>query len=299
MSTEKIKFEGIIPAVITPFDNKEKVDVDALTENLRFLVKSGVHGVMVNGCTGEATSLTPEERKLVIRTAVEEARKKIPVIAGTGAPSTGETVRLSINACDAGADAAMIVTPFFLIPDERGLIKHYKTVSDSTDIPIVVYHIPQHTNVHLAPRNIAKLCEEIPKMVGLKDSFGNMGQFAETVRLVGDRISVLTGGDDLLLPSFVVGAQGAIIALGNIAPKIVVELFNSVKNGDIDRAKGLYFKLLPIAQAIGSAQNFPAPVKAAIRLLGRPAGRVRSPIVPATAEEIENIKKALAYAGLR
>jgi len=133
---KNLRFGGIIPAVITPFDNNGIVDIDALKVNLNWLIKSGVHGIMVNGCTGEAANLSPEERIQVIKTAVKEAHGKIPVIAGTGVPSTRDTVKLSIEAKDAGADAAMIVTPFFLIPNEKGLILHYKTVSEKADIPI-------------------------------------------------------------------------------------------------------------------------------------------------------------------
>lgn len=295
---KNLRLSGIIPAVITPFDNNGIVDIDSLKVNVKWLINCGVHGIMVNGCTGEAANLSPEERIQVVKTAVKEAQGKIPVIAGTGVPSTRETVKLTIDAKDAGADAAMVVTPFFLIPNEKGLINHYKTVSEKADIPIVVYHIPQHTNVHLLPKDVNNLCEKVPNIVALKDSYGNVGEFAETVRLVGNKISVLTGGDDLLLPAFIVGAHGAIVAIGNIAPKIAVEIFNSVKNGEIENAREKYFKLLPIAKAIGSAINFPAPVKAAINLLGRPAGLVRSPIVPSTEKEIETIKNALTYADL-
>lgn len=297
MSKEK-KLKGIIPAVITPFTEDGKLDEAALRENLRFLIEKGVHGLMVNGSTGEAASLSPEERKKIVEIAVDEAGGKLPVVAGTGTPSTWMTSKLTKEAKEAGADAAMIVTPFYLIPNERGLIKHYKTVAEEVGIPIVAYNIPQHTKVNLTSSMVAKLCDEVPLITALKDSAGNMSQFAETVELVGDRISVLSGSDDLLLQSFILGADGAIIALGNIAPSMAVQMFGLVQEGKLNKAKEIYFKLIPIAKAIGSEFNFPAPVKEAIKLLGRPAGPTRSPIVPVTEQERDAIRKALKHAGL-
>ena len=292
------EFKGIIPAVITPFTQEGKLDEDTLRDTIRFLIDSRVYGLMVNGSTGEAANLSSEERKRVIKITVDEGEGKVPIIAGTGTPSTKVTIELTKDAKDAGANAAMIVTPFYLIPNTEGIIRHYKTIAENVDIPIVLYNIPQHTKVNLIPSLIAQLCEEIPSIVGLKDSYGNLGQFAETIRLVGNKISVLSGCDDLLLPSFILGARGAIIALGNIAPSMAVDMFNSVQKGDLDKAKDIYFKLLPTTRAIGSEYNFPAPVKEAIKLLGRPGGPTRSPIVPITEQEREDIREALKYAGL-
>jgi 4-hydroxy-tetrahydrodipicolinate synthase len=293
-----LKFKGIIPAVLTPFNNKGEFDEEAQRENLRFLIENGVHGLMVNGSTGEAENLSREERRKNVELAVEEAGGKIPVIAGTGVPSTKATIDLSKDAKDAGADAVMIVTPFYLIPNEEGLIKHYKTIAEKVDIPIVLYNIPQHTKVNLDSILIEKLCNEVSNIVGLKDSYGNLSQFADTIARVGDKISVLTGCDDLILPSLILGAPGAIVALANIAPKMVVELFEYVQKGEINKAKEIYFKLLPIARAIGSEYNFPAPVKEAVNLLGRKAGPPRSPITQLSIKEKEEIKKALKHAGL-
>lgn len=299
MSEKKgLHLKGVIPAVITPFDEAGKLDLKGLQINLRFLMNQKVHGVMVNGCTGEAASLSREERVQVIKTAVKEANGKIPVVAGTGAPSTRDTLDFTMDAYEAGANAAMIVTPFFLIPNEEGLMKHYKTISDNVDIPIVLYHIPQHTGVYLSPEKMAKLCEKIPNMAAIKDSYGNVGEFAQTVKLAGDKVSILTGGDDILLPAFAAGAHGTIIALGNIAPGMAVELFESVQKGELKKAQDIYVKLLPIASAISTSTNFPAPVKAAIQLLGRPAGPPRSPIVPVKDDVKEKLREALVLSGL-
>jgi 4-hydroxy-tetrahydrodipicolinate synthase len=292
------KLRGIVPAIITPFTNEGKLDEQGLRETLRYLIKSGVHGLMVNGSTGEAANLSQKERKRTTEVAVSEAKGELPVVTGTGDPSTEVTVSLTRDAKEAGADAAMIVTPYYLIPNEEGLIKHYKTVAKNVDIPIVIYNIPAHTKVNLTAPMIAGLCKEVPNILGLKDSSGNLSNFAETIKLVGEKIAVMTGCDDLLLQSFVLGASGAIVAIGNIAPTMVVQMFDFVKEGKIDKAREIYFKLLPIAKAIGSEFNFPAPVKEAIRLLGRPAGPTRSPIVQVPDQEKEDIRKALKEAGL-
>jgi 4-hydroxy-tetrahydrodipicolinate synthase len=296
LKTKKLK--GIIPAVLTPFTEDGKLDEEGLRQNLNFLIKSGVHGLMVNGTTGEATNLSAKERKIVIETAVEEANGKIPVIAGTGSPSTWIASEATKEAKEAQADAAMIVTPYYLIPNEQGLIRHYETISAKVDIPIVIYNIPAHTNVSLTPNVVEKLCNQVSGIIAIKDSSGNVGQFAEMLRLLGKRISVLTGGDDLLLPSFALGSAGAIIALANIAPREAVKIFYLVQEGKMEEAREIYFKLLPIARAISSEINFPAPVKEAVRLLGGQAGPARSPIVPVSERERKSIIEALKHAGL-
>lgn len=294
---KKIRIVGINPAMITPFTEKGEVDIEGIVENVEFLTKSGVHGVVVNGCTGEAVSLTREERTKVIRTSVNAAKGKVKIIAGTGVPTTRQVIELTEDAKSAGADVVLVITPFLEIPSKEGLFKHYETLAKTVDIPIIVYNIPQHTGVEIDPQTLNKLAE-IDNIVGVKDSSGNLSQFAEMIRLTGDKISVLSGSDDLLFQSFLMGASGAIIALGNIAPKMTVDLYNAVKDGDIEKAKGIYYKLLPVARGIGAPENFPAPVKEAVTMLGRPAGPCREPILPLSDKEKEELKSYLKIAGL-
>ncbi|GAI04654.1 unnamed protein product, partial [marine sediment metagenome] len=233
--------------MITPFTEKGEVDIEGIVENVEFLTKSGVHGIVVNGCTGEAVSLTREERTKVIRTSVNAAKGKVKIIAGTGVPTTRQVIELTEDAKSAGADTVLVITPFLEIPSKEGLFKHYETLAKTVDIPVIVYNIPQHTGVEIDPQTLNKLAE-IDNIVGVKDSSGNLSQFAEMIRLTGDKISVLSGSDDLLFQSFLMGASGAIIALGNIAPKMTVDLYNAVKDGDIEKAKEIYYKLLPVAR---------------------------------------------------
>jgi 4-hydroxy-tetrahydrodipicolinate synthase len=218
-------------------------------------------------------------------------------MAGTGATSTREVIERSKEAKSAGADSIMIVTPFYEIPNQDGLYKHYASIAEAVDIPICLYNIPPHTQVEIAPETLEKLAK-IGNIQALKDSSGNLSYFAEVMRRVGDKMSILNGGDDITLPCFALGCHGAILALANIAPRMVVDLFQATQQNDKGKSLDIFFKLLPIARAISVAQNFPAPVKEAVNMLGRPAGPARSPIVPVGNSEKEEIKKALQHAGL-
>ncbi|HEY82870.1 MAG TPA: 4-hydroxy-tetrahydrodipicolinate synthase [Dehalococcoidia bacterium] len=294
---KKIQVTGIIPAMITPFTRTGEVDFKGIRENVDFLIESGVSEVMCLGSTGEAATLSREECVKVIEATVEAADGRVPVMAGTGATSTREVVERTREAKSAGVSSVMIVTPFYEIPTQEGLYRHYATIAEAVDIPIVLYNIPPHTHVEIEPETLARLAE-IDNVVALKDSSGNLSYFAEVMRLAGDKISVLTGGDDITLPCFALGCHGAILALANIAPRMVVDLYQAAQQQDMTRAQRLFHQLLPIARAISSPQNFPAPVKEAMMLLGRPAGPARSPIIPLSAPEKEAIRKALQIAGL-
>jgi len=294
--TKKMKITGIIPAMITPFTGTGEVDFKGIRENVDFLIENGVAQVMCLGSTGEAATLTREECLRVIEATVEAAAGRVPVMAGTGATSTREVIERTKEAKSAGASSVMIVTPFYEIPTQEGLYRHYAAIAEAVDIPIVLYNIPPHTQVEIEPETLARLAE-IDNVVALKDSSGNLSYFAEVMRLAGDKISVLTGGDDITLPCFALGCHGAILALANIAPRMVVDLYQAAKQ-DMAKAQKLFYQLLPIARAISSPQNFPAPVKEAMMLLGRPAGPARSPIIPLSPPEKEAIRKALKTAGL-
>ncbi len=294
---KEIRLQGVIPAMLTPFTENEEIDVGGIKENVDFLIENGVNGIMCNGSTGEAVALTKKERIKVIEATVEATEGRVKVIAGTGVPATNATIRLTRDAKSAGADAVMIITPFYEIPTQEGLYKHYETIAEAVDIPIVMYNIPQHTGVEIGLDALKRLVE-IDNIVALKDSSGNLSQFAEIIRLVGDKISVLTGCDDLLLSSFVLGCPGAILALCNIAPRLVVDLYRTVKDEKMKKARELNYKLLSIARAISAPENFPAPVKEAVGILGRPAGPTRGPIVKASEKEKEEIKAALKEAEL-
>jgi 4-hydroxy-tetrahydrodipicolinate synthase len=294
---KKMSFNGVIPAMLTPFTENGDLDLDGLKKNVDFLIENGVIQIMCLGSTGEAATLTQEENVRVIEATVKASNGRVPVMAGTGATSTREVIERSKEARGAGADSVMIVTPFYEIPNQEGLYKHYVSIAEAVDIPICLYNIPPHTQVWIEPETLEKLAD-IDNIAALKDSSGNLSYFAEVLRRVGDKMAILTGGDDITLPCFALGCHGAILALANIAPRMVVDLFQAVQQKEDQKALDIFFKLLPISRAISVAQNFPAPVKEAVTMLGRPAGPTRSPIVPLGNAGKEEIKKTLQYAGL-
>ncbi|MBL7125910.1 MAG: 4-hydroxy-tetrahydrodipicolinate synthase [Dehalococcoidales bacterium] len=293
----KMNFSGIIPAMLTPFTSSGDLDLAGLKKNVDFLIESGVSQIMCLGSTGEAATLTREECVKVTEATVKAANGRVPVMAGTGATSTREVIERSKEAKNAGADSVMIVTPFYEIPNQEGLYKHYASIAEAVDIPICLYNIPPHTQVEIAPETLEKLAE-IDNIAALKDSSGSLSYFAEALRRVGDKMAILTGGDDITLPCFALGCHGAILALANIAPRMVVDLFHAMQQKEREKSLDIFFKLLPISRAISMPQNFPAPVKEAVNMLGRPAGPARSPIVPLGNADKAEIKKTLQYAGL-
>jgi len=295
--SSKVKMEGIIPAMLTPFTRNGDLDLDGLKKNVDFLIESGVSQIMCLGSTGEAATLTRQECVKVTEATVKASNGRVPIMAGTGATSTREVIERSKEAKSAGADSVMIVTPFYEIPSQEGLLKHYTSIAEAVDIPICLYNIPPHTQVEIAPETLEKLAD-IDNIAALKDSSGNLSYFAEVMRRAGDKMSILTGGDDITLPCFALGCHGAILALVNIAPRMVVDLFQAVQQKDREKSLDIFFKLLPVSRAISVPQNFPAPVKEAVNMLGRPAGPARSPILPLDNTDKADIKKTLQYAGL-
>jgi len=293
----KMSFTGIIPAMLTPFTKSGDLDLDGLKKNVDFLIENGVSQIMCLGSTGEAATLSREESVKVTEATVKASNGRVPVMAGTGATSTREVIERSREAKSAGADSVMIVTPFYEIPNQEGLYQHYASIAEAIDIPICLYNIPPHTQVEIAPETLERLAE-IDNIVALKDSSGNLSYFAEVMRRVGDKMSILNGGDDITLPCFALGCHGAILALANIAPRMLVDLFQAVQQEEKEKALDIFFKLLPISRAISVPQNFPAPVKEAVNMLGRAAGPARSPIIPVSDAEKADIKKALQYVGL-
>ena len=291
------RFQGVTPAMVTPFTASAELDLEALKASVQFLAKKGVWGVLVCGSTGEAATLTAEERYKVAETAVQAAGGQVKVIVGTGAPSTAETIRLSLDAKRAGADAVLVVTPYYIIATQEGIYKHYKAINDAVDLPILAYNIPAHTGSDIQMNTLERMAA-LERIVGMKESSGRGWYMAEAVAHVGDKMALVEGGDDTLYPGLCIGASGCILALGNLAPAECVALYNAVKAGDYDRARKIYFQLLPIARAISVSVNFPVGVKTALEMLGRPAGPCRSPLQPLTKQEAADLRQALTASRL-
>jgi 4-hydroxy-tetrahydrodipicolinate synthase len=292
----KVRFQGIMPAMLAPFNRNGELDIEGIKTNATFFAKAGCTGIVCNGSTGEAVNLSRKERVAVINATREAVGKKLVIVAGTGAPATREAVELTRDAIEAGADAALVITPFNAIPNKSGLYRHFAEVAQ-LGIPVIVYNLPQHTGVEIDLGTLEKLVK-LPMIVGIKESSGNMSYFAEIIRRFGGELTPLTGCDDMTFQAFTLGAPAAILALGNIAPKMLVQLLDLVGKGRLAEARALYYRLLPIAQAISSSINFPAPIKEAVRLLGRPSGPPRLPIIPVDAKESAAIRGALKVARL-
>ncbi len=293
---KKMKFGGLMPAIITPMDKDGEIDFEGLKKNVEFYTDAGCTGIVANGSTGEAVNLSREERIAIVKKVVEIVKGKVKVIAGTGAPTTNVTIQYTKDAMNTGADAALVITPFNAIPNKEGLYLHYKEVAE-VGIPVIMYNLPQHTGVEIDLETMGRLVK-LDNIVGLKESSGNLSYFGEVIRRFSEDITPISGCDDLILQTLSMGIPALILAFGNIAPKMIIEIFNAIKNNDFSSAREKYYKLLPMARAIGDSVNFPAPIKEAVRLLGRPSGPPRLSTLPVAQEESKEIRKKLIYAGL-
>lgn len=292
-----IKLEGIFPALVVSFTEEGELDLPSIKKNVMFCLDNGCAGVVVNGSTGEAINLSREERMEVIKAAVEVCKPLgKTVIAGAGAATTSETLRLVMDAKDIGADAVLVITPFNNIPNKNGLIKHYTMVAD-IGLPVIMYNIPGHTGVTI-DMNIFDTLIQHPNIIGMKDSSGDLILMGEIISKYGEDITLFTGCDNICLQIFAMGATAAILCLANVAPKQVVQIFNDVRENRLDEAREIYYKLLPIANIISEDVNFPVPVKEATRQIGHSVGNPRLPLTPVSKEDEDKIHEALKYAGI-
>ena len=270
------KPEGIYPALVTPFtDDGEKIDEERLRNLVNFCLELGVNGVVPCGTTGEFVNLTVEERKRVIKTVVDEVNGKVPVVAGTGASGTLEAVEMAKYAKDVGADAVLVVTPFYLKPTNRGVYQHYYTIASKVDIPLILYNIPQCTGVWLTWQMVEDLAD-VPNIVGLKDSSGELKYILAVLEKVRDKINVMCGYDEVVLPALAAGASGAILASANVIPDVWVKIYKAVKEGDLEKARELQLKVQKLARIITGSGA--VGTKEALNMMGIKVGPVRLPL---------------------
>jgi len=288
-------FKGSIVAIVTPF-KKGKIDEKALEKLIEWHIKEGTHGIVPCGTTGEASTLDYEEHYRVIEITVKIAKKRIPVIAGTGSNSTDEAIMITRKAEKLGADAALLVTPYYNKPTQEGLYRHFKEIADKTGLPLILYNVPGRTSVNLLPQTVARLAE-IPRIVGIKEATGDMKQVSEIIRLCGDRITVLSGDDFTNLTLLALGGRGAISVTANICPRDMAELFNAWERGDIARARELHYKLEPINKAMFIETN-PIPVKTALAMMGKIKEEFRLPLCEMSEANKQKLAEVLRSAGL-
>jgi len=294
-----IKLEGIVPPHVTPFSKSGEVDEPALRRLIHFWLDGGVSGLVPCGSNGEAPYMTREERRRVIEIVVDEVNGKVPVIAGTGAPSTRETIALTRDAKDVSVDAVLVVTPYFFRPNDEELVEHYRSVSSAVDVPLVLYNVPKFTGYNLETSVVVKLVKECSQVVGIKDSSGSIGQISELIRQVGDKISVVAGTGDLVLATLLMGGKGGILAVANVAPRLCSDIYDHFKRGEIEEAKEAQMKALHLNDVLVRRYNQLSSIKEALNQLGQPAGYPRLPSLPLSEEARQTIRKALSVLRLR
>jgi 4-hydroxy-tetrahydrodipicolinate synthase len=287
-------FEGVLPAIITPFTDSGEVDDAGLRRNIAFLGEAGVSGIVPTGTTGESATLTFEEHKRVVRIAVESS--KVPVIAGTGSNSTEEAIELTKDAEDVGADGALLITPYYNKPNDRGMLAHFKKVAESCELPIIVYNVPSRTGINLKPELVAKLAD-IENVVGIKEASGDISQVSRVIELTSDKdFEVLSGDDNLTLPIMSLGGVGVISVVANVVPKRMVAMVDAMRKGDLELARKIHFQISPLMRAMFLETN-PIPVKAACGLKGLAAGPLRLPLAPLSEDNLRILREQLVKLG--
>jgi 4-hydroxy-tetrahydrodipicolinate synthase len=289
-------FRGSIVAIATPFKNG-KVDEKTFRDLIEFQIKNGSSGIVPCGTTGESATLSFEEHDRVIEISVEQTKKRVPVIAGTGSNSTEEAIMLTRHAAKAGADASLQVSPYYNRPTQRGLYEHFRAIAESVNIPIILYNIASRTGVNIEPETITKLASDCKNIVGVKEASGNLEQMARIKMLCPPNFDLISGDDGLTLPVLSIGGTGIISVVANIVPRDVAELVASFEKGNIKKAQDIHYKLLPLIKACFIETN-PIPVKTAMGLMGLCAPDLRLPMCPMSAENLEKLKKALRDYGL-
>jgi 4-hydroxy-tetrahydrodipicolinate synthase len=289
-------FKGVFPAIITPFKEDLSLDEEGLRRNIEFLSGAGVAGIVPCGTTGESATLSFEEHKQVVEIAVDCS--KVPVIAGTGSNNTREAIELTKHAADAGADAALLITPYYNKPNDRGMFEHYKTIAEKCNIPIILYNVPKRTGIDLKPDLVAKL-SKVKNIIAVKEASGSLSQVSQIIELAGGSgFTVLSGDDDLTIPIMALGGLGVISVVANVAPRKTVAMVDAASKEEWDRARKHHYELAPLVRSMFIETN-PIPVKTACRLMGLAAGPLRLPLAPMAPEKEKALKDVIDRLGER
>ncbi len=287
-------FEGILPAIITPFhpDSGASLDIGGLRSNIELMLERGVHGIVPCGSTGEAATLTFEEHEQVVQAAVEIVGGRVPVLAGTGSNNTEEALRLTRSALDAGADGALVISPYYNKPNRSGLVRHFTKIAD-LGLPIILYNVPGRTGQNLQPDLVVELARH-PNIIGIKEASGDITQISRIIEETRDEDFVVLSGDDAMtLPVLALGGAGVISVAANVEPRRMAQMYEAYRAGDLDRALDLHFELSPLFRAMFIDTN-PIPVKTAAGIRGMAAGPVRLPLDALDEEKTERLRRVLA-----
>ncbi len=289
-------FTGSCVALVTPFTD-DGVNFESLANLIEFQIDGGTDAILVCGTTGEPPTMTRDEKYSVIGFTVEKVAKRVPVIAGTGGYNTASVIEDSKEAERLGADALLIVTPYYNKTTQKGLIQHYAAIANAVHIPIIIYNVPGRTGLNVLPSTLKEL-SRIDNIVGIKEASGNIAQVTEMARLCGDRMDIYSGDDNIVVPILALGGKGVISVVANIAPRDTHEMVVKFLNGDIEGSRELQFKLNPLIEALFLEVN-PIPVKTALNLMGMNAGKLRLPLTDMSEQNLEILKKRMLEYGLK
>ena len=288
---KKTIFEGMATAIVTPM-TADGIDYDALGRFIDFQIESGINAIVVMGTTGENATIEYADQKEIIRYTVERVNHRVPVIAGTGTNNTDHVLHNTKNACEVGADAILVVTPYYNKATQNGLYQHFKTIADASDVPVILYNVPGRTGCNLLPKTVARLAEH-ENIVAIKEATGNVAQMVEIMHLCGDKIDVYSGEDALTVAMMAMGAKGTISVLSNVAPREAVAMTDACKAGDFKTAAQMQCDLLPLINALFSEVN-PIPAKAGVSAMGFGEEHLRLPLTP-----MEDATRAILFAEMR
>lgn len=285
-------FKGAGVAIVTPFTQDDKVNFEELGKMIDFQIAGGTDAIIICGTTGESSTLTHEEHDECIKFAVEHTAGRVPVIAGTGSNSTAEAIRLSTHAQNNGADALLLVTPYYNKATQKGLIQHYTAIANSVDLPIILYNVPSRTGVNILPQTAVTLAKNVKNIVAIKEASGNISQVAELAALADGCIDIYSGNDDQVVPLLSLGGVGVISVLSNVMPKLTHDMVMSYLNGDVKLSRQLQLSVMNLNKALFCEVN-PIPVKEALNMMGWNAGAVRSPLCEMEPQHKELLRKEL------
>lgn len=291
-----MQLQGAFTALVTPFKNGG-IDEEKYRELIEWQIKEGINGLVPCGTTGESATLSHDEHEAVIRICIDQAKGRVPVIAGAGSNNTTEAISLARFAKDAGADAILLITPYYNKPTQEGLFAHFKAINDAVAVPTVVYNVPGRTGVNISPATMGRLYKELENVIGVKEATGCLTQVSDILEQCDDKFTLLSGDDFTVLPTLAVGGKGVISVVSNIAPKDMAGMCSAHFAGDMKKARALHYRLAPLCRACFFETN-PVPAKAALGLMGMLDPAPRLPLVPLQEGNARKLESALKEYGL-
>lgn len=289
------RISGSIVAIVTPFLD-DKIDEVALRNLVEFHIDNGTDGIVPCGTTGESATLSHEEHFNVVEIVIDQVKGRIPVIAGSGSNSTTESILLTEHAKRSGADAALLITPYYNKPTQEGLYIHYKTIADRVDIPIILYNVPSRTAVNMSSDTVIRL-SKIDNIVGIKEASGNFDQITDIIRNTDDKFTMLSGEDALFYPTLALGGDGAISVSNNVVPNLMAKMYDTFVSGNYNQAKDIHYQLLDLFKILFCETN-PIPVKYALYLLGMISDEIRLPLIKMSRDNSERLREVLIDLGI-